>query len=153
MMMMPLSALSVTGCLTMAEIGEPTKTAWRCTSRSNCSHYPYFHYKNFNRMHSSIHFSPIQTHYMSCLKCDMKFESRSGNKARLREVLAKHMADAHDVSATCPTCYQVFNSSNNKKANQKIRRTILKRGNNDNDAQTLEYFLYLGKNCYICLFM
>jgi len=60
----------------------------------------------------------LQTHYMSCLKCDMKFESKSGNKARLREVLAKHMADVHDVSATCPTCYQVFNSSNNKRANQ-----------------------------------
>ena len=69
-------------------------------------------------MQSSTHFSPIQTHYMSCLKCDMRFESRSGNKARLREVLAKHMADAHDVSATCPTCYKVFNSSNKKRANQ-----------------------------------
>ena len=117
-MMMPPSALFATGSLTMAEIGEPTKTAWRCTSRSNCSKCPNLHFKNLKRMHSSIHFSPIQTHYMSCLKCDMKFESKSGNKARLREVLAKHMAEVHDVSVTCPTCYRVFNSFNNKRANQ-----------------------------------
>ena len=60
----------------------------------------------------------IQTHYISCLKCDKRFENKSGNKARLREVLAKHMAEVHDVSATCPTCYKVFNSFNNKRANQ-----------------------------------
>ena len=55
---------------------------------------------------------------MSCLKCDKRFESKSGNKARLREVLAKHMAEAHNISATCPTCYTVFDSFNNKRANQ-----------------------------------
>ena len=55
---------------------------------------------------------------MYCQTCDKRFERRDGNKARLREALAQHMRDAHDVSATCPTCYKVFNRSANKKANQ-----------------------------------
>ena len=55
---------------------------------------------------------------MYCQTCDKRFERRDGNKARLREAVARHMRDVHDVSATCPTCDKVFDSSNNKRANQ-----------------------------------
>ena len=55
---------------------------------------------------------------MYCQTCDKRFERRDGNKARLREAVAKHMRDVHDVSATCPTCHKVFDSFNNKRANQ-----------------------------------
>ena len=72
---------------------------------------------------------------MSCLKCDKRFESKSGNKARLRELVAKHMAEVHDVSVTCPTCYRVFNSFNNKRANQ----------NSMEQHQQVRIFLFCGK--------
>ena len=55
---------------------------------------------------------------MDCPKCDWRIWSRSGNKDGLREGLAKHMADVHDVSATCPTFNKVFNSSKGKRAKQ-----------------------------------
>ena len=55
---------------------------------------------------------------MCCKTCDKRFESKSGNKAQLREAVARHMRDEHGVSVTCPTCYKVFNRSNTKIANQ-----------------------------------
>ena len=55
---------------------------------------------------------------MQCDTCDKEFKNRQGNRAALREAVARHKAAVHDVSATCPTCNQQFNYFNNKKANQ-----------------------------------
>jgi len=68
-----------------------------------------------NKHNMEIHY---QTHYMDCPKCDWRIWSRSGNKDALREGLAKHMAEPHDVSVTCPICHKVFNSCSSKRANQ-----------------------------------
>ena len=55
---------------------------------------------------------------MSCPTCDKEFMDRQGNKAALRERLAKHVAAKHeDVTATCTTCYRVFDRSTSKRAN------------------------------------
>ena len=55
---------------------------------------------------------------MYCPTCDKEFEDRQGNKAALRERLAKHVAAKHeDVTATCATCYKVFDRSTSKRAN------------------------------------
>ena len=55
---------------------------------------------------------------MYCPTCDKEFMDRQGNKAALRERLAKHVAVKHeDVTATCATCYKMFNSSTSKRAN------------------------------------
>ena len=79
-------------------------------------------------------FLSTQTHYMQCDECDKEFKNRQGNnnnnnyndnnnnrqgnKAALREAVARHKAAVHDVSASCPTCNKEFNHFNNKKANQ-----------------------------------
>ena len=55
---------------------------------------------------------------MYCPTCDKEFEDRQGNKAALRERLAKHVAAKHeDVTATCNICNRVFDRSTSKRAN------------------------------------